>query len=251
MEPGYHKGNTKDNTITRPLTVLGPGYGMKRNIGSTSPVASAILTYSEGLVIDASDVHVAGLSARAIRVESGSTSNEKNNIVIERCKVSIISCSQYSNYITIKNNYVNEWISSSSCNYVSIIGNLIFGYVVLPEDNNALNNLCQYNTIISSSTECIYRGKNAIIKDNILINTRYPENVFNWDGTNEFRNNVLSVPSASAKEKFPNNYYVGATIENTFVNTTEGVWYDEAMKYQLLETSAAKNPILRYRDIIK
>ena len=135
MEPGYHKGNTKDNTITRPLTVLGPGYGMKRNIGSTSPVASAILTYSEGLVIDASDVHVAGLSARAIRVESGSTSNEKNNIVIERCKVSIISCSQYSNYITIKNNYVNEWISSSSCNYVSIIGNLIFGYVVLPEDN--------------------------------------------------------------------------------------------------------------------
>ena len=30
-------------------------------------------------------------------------------------------------------------------------------------------------------------------------------------------------------------------MENTFVNTTDGVWYDEAMKYQLLETSAAKN----------
>lgn len=164
--------------------------------------------------------------------------------MIERCNVSKISCSQCSNYITIKNNYVNERISISSgnsCNYVSIIGNLIFGYVELPGYDNALNNLCQYNTIISSSTECIYRGKNAIIKDNILINTKYPENVFNWDGTNEFRNNVLSVPSASAKEKFPNNYYVGATIENTFVNTTEGVWYDEAMKYQLLETSAAKN----------
>ena len=244
MEPGYHKGNTEDNTITRPLTVLGPGYGMKRNIGSTSPVASAILTNFDGLSIDASDVNVAGLSTRAISVASGYTSNEKNNIVIERCNVSRINCSQCSNYITIKNNYVNEAISISSgnsCNYVLIIGNLIFGYVALPGYDNALNNLCQYNTIISSNSNCIYSGKNAIIKDNILINTKYPENVFNWDETNEFRNNVLSVPSASAKEKFPNNYYVGATVENTFVNTTEGVWYDEAMKYQLLETSAAKN----------
>ena len=244
MEPGYHKASSSDNTITRPLTVLGPGYGMERNSGSTSSVARAI--FDSYVYIYSSNVHVAGLCADLI-VKSGSTESPIHDVLIERCYASVIKYNSNNKNITIRNNFVTSSISYDNgygnVNYLSIIGNIVLGSVSLPYTTSSLNNICQYNTIISKSgLYCsIEYAQNAVIKDNILINTSSSAKVFNWDETNEFRNNVLSVPSASAKEKFPNNYYVGATIENTFVNTTEGVWYDEAMKYQLLETSAAKN----------
>ncbi|MDE6287905.1 MAG: hypothetical protein K2M00_03865 [Muribaculaceae bacterium] len=57
-----------------------------------------------------------------------------------------------------------------------------------------------------------------------------------FDGNNVIQNNVFSTPAKYANEQYPGNYYVGATIENTFVN--EG---SEDAKWQLLETSAAKN----------
>ena len=70
MEPGYHKGSSNDNTITRPLTVLGPGYGMERNSGSTSPVARAI--FDNYVYIYSSNVHVAGLCAGFLwRIQQG------------------------------------------------------------------------------------------------------------------------------------------------------------------------------------
>lgn len=247
MEPGYHKGSRSDNTITRSLTVLGPGYGMARNMGSTSSVPTADV-YE--IYVSSSNVTVAGINATFIQVAEGSTTYTRSNILIERCKLSSsISVGSYTNNVTIRDNYIINGIGTGYyyINYLTIVGNIVAGSngsaIELPADDNSLNNICQYNTVIrSDGGYCIERGKNAIIKDNILINTKYPGDVFkNWDETNEFHHNVLSVPSASAKAKFPNNYYVGATVENTFVNTTEGVWYDEAMRYQLLETSAAKN----------
>lgn len=241
MEPGYHKGSVSDNTITRSLTVLGPGYGMARNMGSTSPLTTT--SFSNRIEVSASNVTVSGLNASSITVYG------YTNILIERCKVSSsIACNDGANHVTIKNNHITNGISTgyNDINYLTIVGNLVAGSggsdIELPYDDKSLNNICQYNTVIrSDGGYCIERGKNAVIKDNILINTSSPANVFKWDETNEFHHNVLSVPSASAKAKFPNNYYVGATVENTFVNTTEGVWYDEAMRYQLSETSAAKN----------
>lgn len=239
MEPGYHKGSVSDNTITRSLTVLGPGYGMARNMGSTSSLTTTSFSYE--IYVEASNVTVSGLKATII-IPSRYSSTALSNIVIERCYSSSIKCGQYTNNITIRNNYVTNYISCSDTevNYLSIIGNMVLGYIDMPESASSLNNIAQYNTIVGEGFYSI-SAQNAVIKDNILINTKYPNDVFNWDATNEFHHNVLSVPSASAKAKFPNNYYVGATVENTFVNTTEGVWYDEAMKYQLLETSAAKN----------
>lgn len=243
MEPGYHKGSSSDNTITRPLTILGTGYSMDRNTGSTSPLSCA--QFSGWVYVESSNVHISGIVAVNVQISKGTASNERSNIIIERCNLSGVSCYGYTNHITIRNNYITSSITADydHTNYVSIIGNIVIGYVDMSTYENSLNNLCQYNTIISNTggNKCIFDAKNAIIKDNILINTSSADGVFNWDVTNEFRNNVLSVPSASAREKFPNNYYVGATVENTFVNTTEGVYYDVAMKYQLLETSAAKN----------
>ena len=49
------------------------------------------------------------------------------------------------------------------------------------------------------------------------------------------QNNVFSTPERFKNDGYPNNYYVGATVENTFVN--EGS--DDA-KWQLLDSSAAK-----------
>lgn len=235
MEPGYHKGSSSDNTITRSLTVLGPGYGMARNMGSTSSVAGAIFDYS--ITIESSNVRVAGVKT-SIKTSSGALSN----IVIERCYSSSITCYEGNNNITIRNNYVTSSIycEYANVNYLSIIGNMVLGYITMPSRTSSLNNIAQYNTIVSDGSTAI-SAQNAVIKDNILINRQYPASVFNWDATNEFHHNVLSVPSASAKATFPNNYYVGATAANTFVITTEGVWYDEAMRYQLSETSAAKN----------
>ena len=237
MEPGYHKGSSSDNTITRSLTVLGPGYGMARNMGSTSSVAGAI--FDQKITISSSNVRVAGVTS-SIEIPSRYSSAEAlSNIVIERCYSTSITCGQYNNNITIRNNYVTYSISCSNpeVNYLSIIGNMVLGYISMPQSASSLNNIAQYNTIVYNGNNTAISAVNAIIKDNIIIGS----NVFNWDKTNEFHHNVLSTPSASANAKFPNNYYVGATVANTFVNTTEGVWYDEAMRYQLSETSAAKN----------
>ena len=240
MEPGYHDGSSSDNTITRPLTVLGPGYSMERNTGSTSPVSSAI--FSQSIYVSSSNVHVAGLSVSSIYISDGTSSVEKSNIVVERCKVSTICYGQFQNHITIRNNYVTSCIRQSGgdhVNYLSIIGNIVMGYVSLPNYTSSLNNVVQYNTIIGTSLNTSLTAYNAIVKDNIIINSSDTK-VFNWDETNEFQYNVLSIPSAGAKAKFPNNYYVGATTQNTFVMVLTGAYYDYAMQYQLLETSAAK-----------
>ena len=241
IEPGYHKGSTSDNTISRPLTILGAGYSMQRNIGSTSPIATS--NFSTHIYATVSNIKIAGITANTIYITSGTSESIKQNITIERCNVTSVQYNRYQSNITIRNNYISSSINAEykeNVNYLSIVGNVVLGNINLPKSNTSLNNLCQYNTIVCQDTYVAITSQNAIIKDNIIIHSNASK-VFDFDETNEFHHNVLSIPSASANEKFPNNYYIGATVENTFVNTTDGVWYDEAMKYQLLETSAAKN----------
>lgn len=90
---------------------------------------------------------------------------------------------------------------------------------------------------------------NSTIRNNILINTKdgfvnqipYSCNIYSKDCKNNvIQNNVLSVAERYIDtddmfKGYPNNYYVGATVENTFVN--EG---SDDGKWQLLSTSAAK-----------
>lgn len=85
---------------------------------------------------------------------------------------------------------------------------------------------------------------NSIIRNNVIINAQsgfdtnqipFSTYIF-WDSSNNVvQNNVLSTPAAYADATMPHNHYVGATMENTFVN--EGS--DDA-KWQLLPSSAAK-----------
>ena len=89
----------------------------------------------------------------------------------------------------------------------------------------------------------------STIRNNILINTRegfdgnqVPNScrIYYNCANNVIQNNVLSVAERYIDTNdmfkgYPNNYYVGATVENTFVN--EG---SDDGKWQLLDTSAAK-----------
>ena len=112
--------------------------------------------------------------------------------------------------------------------------------------------LIENNTITSKvgdSRYTIIDANNSTIRNNIVINTRtgfdnnnnvpYSEQYcIDFDGTknNVIQNNVFSITSNYAPTNYPNNHFVGASIENTFVMTGS-----EDGMYQLLETSAAKN----------
>lgn len=106
--------------------------------------------------------------------------------------------------------------------------------------------IIENNIIIGSNLSYIIDEPiNSTIRNNIIINTcpgfdsnqvPYAVKVIDFNyGNNVIQNNVFSSPAKYANELFPHNLFVGATIENTFVN--EG---SEDAKWQLLETSAAK-----------
>ena len=98
--------------------------------------------------------------------------------------------------------------------------------------------------MISDGWSVVGNINNATIKNNIIINTSqgfdsdqipYAAATVSFTDNNIIQNNVFSTPERYANTDYPSNFYVGATIENTFVN--EG---SEDAKWQLLTTSAAK-----------
>lgn len=127
-----------------------------------------------------------------------------------------------------------------------IKNNIVLGRITADGPSRVIEN----NTVIGDNTQpylYLITGRNVIIRNNIVINTaeginddRLPKSYFNCidfnpSYNNTINNNVLSTPAEYADANYPNNHYVGATVENTFVMSGS----DDA-KYQLLETSAAK-----------
>lgn len=266
-EAGNHNGTMGDNTISRTMTVFGPGYGFAPNYGNTSTLAEAAFT--NAITIKADNVHLAGLTATRIKFGV-----ETDGVTIERCKVvgsgrnyeAIIDMDNYNcSKLTIKNNYIKNtsgssyWAIGLGERYqqnkdITITNNIIIGIVAVQSTVSGTlssttfsNILIQNNTIVGAfgtSTSAIYTA-NSVIQDNIIINTSNVTYVMNFNMMtgNIIRKNVFSLSALNItsyiSENHPDNYYVGATEDNTFAKTEKSYGFEEY--YKPLESSAAKN----------
>lgn len=266
-EAGNHNGTMNDNTISRTMTVFGPGYGFAPNYGNTSTLAEAAFT--NAITIQANNVHLAGLTATRIKFGV-----KTDGVTIERCKVvgstrnyeAIIDMDNYNcSKLTIKNNYIKNTSGSSYWTIglggwyqqnkdITITNNIIIGIVGVQHAGSGTlssttfsNILIQNNTIVGAfgtSTSAICTA-NSVIQDNIIINTSNVTYVMNFDKMtgNIIRKNVFSLSALNItsyiSENHPDNYYVGATEDNTFAKTEKSYGFEEY--YKPLESSAAKN----------
>lgn len=266
-EAGNHNGTKDDNTISRTMTVFGPGYGFAPNYGNTSTLAGAVFTNT--ITIKADKVHLAGLCAYQIVLGA-----KTDGVTIERCKVvgsgnnwdAPIEMDYDCSNLTIKNNYIkntsgsdqyaiNLGSKSSSRSGITITNNIIIGRVSVDyyttssstlSSTTFSNILIQNNTIVGAFKDksAIYTA-NSVIQDNIIINTSNVTYVMDFDKMtgNIIRKNVFSLSALNItsyiSENHPDNYYVGATEDNTFAKTEKSYGFEEY--YKPLESSAAKN----------
>lgn len=270
-EAGNHNGTVDENTISRTMTVFGPGYGFAPNYGNTSTLAGA--AFKNTITIKADKVHLAGLCAYKIGLGA-----KTDGVTIERCKVVGSVSSDAPIYVgdydcsnlTIKNNYIEQRYHYTSIglairinltsttkekNSITITNNIIKGGIWLissstSDGTNISNVLIQNNTIVgsfgtsTSGSSAIYTA-NSVIQDNIIINTSNVTYVMNFDKMtgNIVRKNVFSLSALNINsyisENHPDNYYVAATEDNTFTKTEKSYGFEEY--YRLLDSSAAKN----------
>lgn len=256
IEPGIHAGSTADNTVSKPCTIIGSGWGFRQNAGNDLDISSTCFTNT--ITISSSDVTIRGIYSNAgISVTGTST----QNVIIERNRVEYIVTTGYS--VTIKNNYIYSYngiyyravdINSDFC---TIIGNIILRNVYInPNINQAL---FDHNTVVTSysSSDGVVQNWSSVrhmYTNNIFINTGDPNNVVKGIASNiPFYNNVFSITPEAVQQAEDegktlyttlstekNNKFVGATTGNTFTCKTEGAVYDPAMYYQVKEGAAAK-----------
>lgn len=262
-EPCLHNGAAAANVISRNgMTVLGPGWGYEPNYGNTSTIPEAC--FANNIQITSNNVKIEG-----IKCNSGILVTGVQNIVINRCNTafiwtgaralenftisnSIIKCSTHNGAIIL---FSGDYASTKLHNvYITnnIIHNLYNDYRQCIGMDSYLRS-CTYNlnilhnTIIgrASDYDGVISVTNALIQDNIIINTANQTFVMDFNNAgNVIRKNVFSLNAenvnAVISEAYSDNYYVGATIANTFT-CKENAKYRTEEYYLLRDDSPAKN----------
>lgn len=278
-EPGSYQGT---QTISKPqLTLLGPGWEIPTNFGSTSTISAA--SFSETLRVSADTITISGL--RATRIEFADYAHCKH-ITIERCMLGVIYGGYWSEQlsnISIRNNFftaalINEAIPielnpKDAVMNVSIENNIIVDYTSDPANysnhynaiflkaSNALNTsgLIAHNTIVRkfNADRPAIVAYYAAIRDNIIINiSTYNNNnegfwmKYSEISTCEMYKNVFSCVTDNVETNILNhyadNYFIGATVNNTFTKTIRD--YAEESYYELKEGSVAANKAYQGED---
>lgn len=230
LDPGMHE----DFTLQRNnMTVIGSGYFLDKNKDWAESQSTIIMyvTLSEGSKIEGCDI-----TSLVLRGDN----------IASRCKVSSsINCTP--SYYPGENSLITQcYVSYIELNNNCIARNNIVDGIVQGRRGCIFENniVVGYSDYWGSNPHVIRNFENSTIRNNILINTRqgfddnqipYATAIMYSCSNNVIQNNVMSTPAKYADSTIPHNYFVGATIENTFVN--EGS--DDA-KWQLLDSSAAK-----------
>ncbi len=226
LDPGYYSGQqtvTKEN-----ITISGTGYFLTQNYNWPDAAQATIegLSFSKAGKIQGCNVGELALCdslevfrCYLNRVEGGTRYTRK--------RVKIESC--FLNYV-----YGYDFENSTFRNNIFISGLVPFFRYETSMCNNCI---IEYNTVFSSQQKGFGTIKNKTGRKNIFI-------IKNEDGSNrvaveisdnnDFSNNVLSTAPENANAAYPNNKYVGATVENTFVDEII------ADRYYLREDSPAK-----------
>lgn len=280
-EPGSYQG---DQIVNKPqLTLLGPGWEIPTNFGSTSAIATA--SFTNQILVQADSTTIAGMWARQITFESCNL----RDVDVERCMIGRIYSNAYYAYtlknITIRNNFFSTKIYqeitpislySGSVLNINIENNIIVNYNEEVNSNycnssifiSAYNRqnvtaLIAHNTIISRSTDwngyhwAAIEAYYSIIRDNIIINRNTYEGdnesyllEYGLISTCEVYNNVFSLTEentpAELLQYFPNNYYIGANMANTFTCTI--VNNAQESYFMLKEGSLAANAAYQGED---
>ncbi len=261
-----------NNYITKnDLTIIGPGFGFKNAYGSTSAISEA--NFPVRLTIDADSIHIIGIKAAEIQYRSWNGANYygvHKNLTIERCYIGRFwSGERYEKLsnVTLRNNYFNlaiyhndsyAPIDFTSCNVldnVNIENNIILGngYGIWLNAGVNTSAMIAHNTIIctiqyTNQSLTAIRAQHTIIRDNIIINTNSDSYLFKFNnecfGENQVYNNVLSLNAENVSADInatygEDNYFIGATLANTFTCTV--VDHAEETYYQLKDESVAGN----------
>ena len=254
-EPGSYQGT---QTISKPqLTLLGPGWEIPTNFGSTSTIATA--SFTEILSVKSDSTYIAGMWASKILLNS---ETNLSHITIERCLFGQIYVnSAYNDYsrtlknLTLRNNFISSKLYDGddpisltrfgSILNVSIENNIIVNFnddnynnyctaAIVLRASNTLNTtgLIAHNTIITRNSTINSYDSYAIeayyttIRDNIIINRITKDNqnqsvllVYDMMSTCEFYNNVLSITADNVTADFQQNFPNNHYVGATLANT--------------------------------
>lgn len=233
LEPGYYSEEqkvTKEN-----ITITGPGYFLSANYNW--PAVSVTHVPSIEVKSNCDNCTIRGLELESIIVNS-----YNHNTTITRCKLDRLSASGSIGltfeqcFITGNSNYYSAYVGENT-----IVRNNILKGAISGSNNCSV----EYNTIIVRLVGSIYSPdyliggfKYSQINNNIIINTnaaQFENNIkdmLNAGSTNSWYNNVFS--TTEVNQSHPYNHYVGATVENTFIDELI------ADRYYLRDDSAAK-----------
>lgn len=217
LDPGYYDEETsitKDN-----ITICGSGYLLSQNF-DYSETSHAII---KKLYLNANNT-----AAKSLHIERLCVTNQCFNNLIYRCRLYLDSsyADESAYNLTVEESFLSG-IGRISFNSCTFRNNIILGSVSYWQSPGVHNNCSlEYNTIIHNGNN---KGngfgifKHSVIKNNIIINKGESEEGYCAIGmdtsyNNQFNNNVFSTPAEEADKNYPNNKYVGATVENTFVD---------------------------------
>lgn len=215
LDPGTYSG---DNKLTKNrLTLTGPGHFLAQDGWSNiDRVIFDNITLSEGSTIQGCIVK--------------SDLNTHNYCKILRCNVSNIVYQYDKSDVLIESNYINNLMPSHLPNgkgiNFKIRNNIITGYI-----GRIINSTIQHNTIYTASS--VFQSVTySTITDNIIVHPQTTSSnplsliFYSCDTTGDtFVNNVLSLTADQLNSAYPDNYYVGATLENTFIDNITGDRY--------------------------
>lgn len=228
-----------EQTITKGVTIIGTGYNL------TDSEEAMV----EGIKISADNIKLTGINIAGSILPA---SEGCSNLIVERCKVKGFEAQ--GRYSSIKNAsfigcYFIGNIGSSGSSSIILRNSIVLGRVSSIKNGIISNNVIIYNTGTGTSDFVLLGISNSTISNNIILNTTthtttsdnavtkyYNNTIQNTAVTdyNSINNNVLSTDADHAWTDFPTNKFIGAKVEDIFVN--EG---NQEEKYKLKEGSPA------------
>lgn len=233
LDPGCR---LPSQTVSKKVTIIGTGYNLTES--DEAMVA--------GITITTNDIKLTGLN-----VSGRITWNRVyNNITIERCKVQGIYMSVLCYGVKIISCYIKGDVQGGSNNANSPLvlrNSIVLGRIYAIGNGIISNNVVIYNGAVSAFP--VSSINNSTISNNIIINTTTQtattDNVVYYyrnntianvtiEDNNNIVNNVLSTDADHAWANCPTNKFIGAKVEDVFVN--EG---NQEEMYRLKEGSEA------------
>lgn len=233
-----------EQTITKGVTIIGTGYNL----------VEAEEAMVEGIRIGANNIKLTGINVTGWIRPGGGSDSSFDRLVVERCKLKGFEASGRWDGNILKTDIIGCYIIGDvigSGLSLFLRNSIVIGYV-----SNAKNSIISNNVVIYDSENAeslsfapLRSITNSTITNNIIINTTThtttTDNVVtNWNymtiqntavtDYNTINNNVLSTDAEHVWADFPTNKFIGAKVEDIFVN--EG---NQEEKYKLKEGSAA------------